>query len=106
MALRNMLSILNYDVELASNGKDAIKLSKKERFQYVFLDLGLPDISGTDVLLSLREHVLTVNTPVFILSGHITKEVRVACKEAGATDTFTKPMTVEILEKLIGKADS
>lgn len=106
MALRNMLNILNYDVELAANGKDAIKFSKKERFQHIFLDLGLPDISGTDVLLSLREHVLTVNTPVFILSGHITKEVRVACKEAGATDTFTKPMTVEILEKLIGKADA
>ena len=106
MALRNMLNILNYDVELAANGKDAIKFSKKERFQHIFLDLGLPDISGTDVLLSLREHVLTVNTPVFILSGHITKEVRVACKEAGATDAFTKPMTVEILEKLIGKADA
>lgn len=106
MALKNMLNILNYNVELAANGKDAIKLSKKERFKYIFLDLGLPDISGMDVLLSLRDHDLTVNTPVFIVSGHVTKEVRAACKASGATNTFTKPMTVETLEKLIGKATS
>lgn len=100
MALKNMIQSFNLEVTLAESGFEAIKFSKKEQFKYIFLDLGLPDQSGYDVLLSLRVNHLSCKTPIFVVSGHVTKEVQQSCIEAGANDTFIKPMTQDLLNKL------
>lgn len=101
MALRNMLQGFNFEVKLAETGIDGLKCAKKESFKYIFLDLGLPDQSGIDVLSTMREHSLTKKTPIFIVSGHISKDVHKTCIEAGATNTYTKPMSIEALKSLI-----
>jgi CheY-like chemotaxis protein len=72
----------------------------------IFLDLGLPDQSGLDVLLSLRHHGMTQYTPIYMLSGHITNEMHQQCMAHGADGAYTKPMEKAALADLLESLQS
>jgi two-component system, OmpR family, response regulator VicR len=75
-------------VASASNGKDGIKLVKEESPDVVILDINLPDISGFDVLKSLREFS---SVPVIILTVRMDDTDVLKGLENGADDYVTKP---------------
>ncbi|AIF80876.1 Two component transcriptional regulator, winged helix family / cell cycle transcriptional regulator CtrA [endosymbiont of Acanthamoeba sp. UWC8] len=72
--------------DLGDDGKDA---SKYNEYDLVILDLMLPDMSGYDVLKSIRDYNL--NVPVLILSGLGDSEEKVKGLVCGADDYLTKP---------------
>ena len=62
-----MLRSEKFDVTLAALGEDGLSLAREGAHDIVLLDLNLPDMSGYDVLQTLRR--AKVATPVLILSG-------------------------------------
>jgi len=76
----------------SSTGKDGLKQVNDHQFDAIILDLGLPDVSGLDVCLTLRR--TNLQTPILILSGHKDIDTKVTLFEAGADDYITKPFTV------------
>ena len=58
----------------------------------VVLDLGLPHVSGMDVLRSLRSGLATSALPIIVLTGSIDERMEVAVMEAGADDYVSKPL--------------
>ena len=70
-------------------GEEGIDLAKLYDYDIVLLDLGLPDISGFDVLRSLR--LAKIKTPVMIVSGLAGIEDKVRGLGHGADDYLTKP---------------
>jgi two-component system cell cycle response regulator CtrA len=75
-----------YATQLGEEGED---LARHDDYDAIVLDLQLPDISGIDVLKSLRR--ANVRTPVLILSGTVTVDSKVKALTAGADDYMTKP---------------
>jgi len=84
-----MLMTKDFDVALTGLGEEGIELAKRERYDAIILDLQLPDMSGFDVLQSLRS--AKVNAPVLVLSGNVAVESRVRALRSGADDYMTKP---------------
>lgn len=78
-----------YTVEHAPNGPVAEFLLQKQHFDLSILDLGLPMISGLDVLRNMRTS--NRQMPVIILTAQDTLDSRVAGLDAGADDYLTKP---------------
>lgn len=70
-------------------GEEGIDLAKLYAYDMILLDINLPDISGFEVLSTLRRS--RVNTPVMIVSGLAGVEDRVRGLELGADDYLTKP---------------
>src|SRR5215218_10284261 len=70
-------------------GEEGIDLGKVYEYDLVLLDLNLPDISGFEVLRSLR--LAKVKTPILILSGLSAIEDKVKGLGLGADDYLTKP---------------
>ena len=96
--LRIVLEGEHYRVFEAENGKQGLSDTALRRPDVVLLDLGLPDISGLQVLKTLREwsHV-----PVLILSVRDGPEDKIAALDAGADDYVTKPFeSGELLARL------
>jgi CheY-like chemotaxis protein len=90
-----MLKSAKFDVFVTDLGEEAIELGTNEEYDFILLDLNLPDKSGFDVLQTLRTQ--GIRTPVIIVSGlagidDITKGLRL-----GADDYITKPFHMQTL---------
>jgi two-component system KDP operon response regulator KdpE len=87
-----------YRVVSAVCGQEGLVLAAQYRPALVVLDIGLPDLSGQEVLRRLREWS---NAPVIVLSVQDDEKGKVAALDAGADDYVTKPFnTDELLARL------
>jgi len=93
-ALSANLRARGYDVDLADSGEQALELAARHRPDAVILDLGLPGMSGLDVIRGLRGWT---DTPIIVLSARDAQEEKVAGLDAGADDYVTKPFEMEEL---------
>ena len=84
-----MLTHANLNVYCTDLGEEGIDLGKLYDYDIILLDLNLPDMSGYEVLRSLR--VAKVKTPILILSGLAGIEDKVRGLGFGADDYLTKP---------------
>ena len=84
-----MLKSESFNVFTTDLGEEGIDLGKLYDYEIILLDLNLPDMSGYEVLRSLR--VSKINTPILILSGITGIEDKVKGLGFGADDYMTKP---------------
>ena len=97
-ALGTNLRASGYIVELAATGEDALTLAARHRPDAVILDLGLPGLSGIEVIEGLRGWT---KVPIIILSARGAERDKVAALDAGADDYVTKPFGMdELLARL------
>src|ERR1700733_8148647 len=97
-ALRINLSVRGYEVITAPTGSRALALAAEHPPQVVILDLGMPDISGIEVLAGLRGWL---TAPVIVLSARTDSSDKVGALDAGADDYMTKPFGMdELLARL------
>lgn len=89
--IKEFLEINNFNIIVANNGYDAIKLHKEENPDIVILDLNLPDMFGVDVCKKIRE--TDNNIPICILSANMNTVVIVEALNEGADDYLTKPFS-------------
>jgi len=93
-ALRTSLEAHGYVVETAGNGEEALVAAVETVPDLLFLDLGLPDLDGTEVIRRLRSFS---EVPVIVLSVRDQQADKVAALDAGADDYVTKPFAMEEL---------
>src|SRR6266540_105777 len=84
-----MLKSESFNVYITDLGEEGVDLGKLYDYDIILLDLNLPDMSGYDVLKTLR--VAKVKTPILILSGLGGIEDKVRGLGFGADDYMTKP---------------
>jgi two-component system, cell cycle response regulator CtrA len=84
-----MLKCESFNVYATDLGAEGVDLGKLYDYDIILLDLNLPDMSGFEVLRSLR--VSKVKTPILILSGIAGIEDKVKGLGFGADDYMTKP---------------
>src|SRR5215217_9504973 len=84
-----MLRTEDFTVQAVTAGEEGLGLGRLKEHDLILLDLNLPDISGFDVLRSLR--IAQIRTPILILSGLASIESKVKGLGLGADDFLTKP---------------
>ncbi|GAB2856125.1 response regulator transcription factor [Nocardioides pacificus] len=89
--LRRYLERAGYVVLSTESGAEAIRLVGQGSADLVLLDLGLPDVDGTDVLRAARDG--DRRTPVIVLTARSTLDDRIAGLSLGADDYVTKPFS-------------
>ena len=96
--LMRSLDERGYAVSSASTGMQGLSMAVDHRPDLVILDLGLPDVDGTQVLAMLRA---VSQVPVIVASARDDDPSLVGCLDAGADDYVVKPYTPEQLEARI-----
>ena len=84
-----MLQSEGFNVYTTDLGEEGVDLGKLYDYDIILLDLNLPDMSGYEVLKTLR--IAKVGTPILILSGLVGIEDKVRGLGFGADDYMTKP---------------
>ena len=88
----------DYKYLTAANGSEAILLASSHNPDVVFLDLGLPDMDGIDVIRQIRSWS---NMPVIVISARSDDADKIEALDTGADDYLTKPFSVdELLARL------
>jgi two-component system KDP operon response regulator KdpE len=97
-ALAMNLTARGFDVTETDTGTRALSAAAAREPDVILLDLGLPDISGLDVIRAIREYS---STPIIVLSARTGSSDKVAALDLGADDYVTKPFSIdELLARL------
>jgi len=97
-ALKINLTARKYEVSTAADGASGLAAMARERPDVLILDLGLPDMDGTEVIRGVRGWT---STPIIVLSAWGQESQKVAALDAGADDYVTKPFGMdELLARL------
>lgn len=96
--IRNLIATTlkthDYKYLLAQNGEEAIIQASTHNPDVIFLDLGLPDMDGVEIIKKIREWS---NMPIIVISARSEDEDKIEALDAGADDYLTKPFSVEEL---------
>jgi two-component system KDP operon response regulator KdpE len=97
-ALTINLRARGYEVHAAATGSGALRLAAEHPPDAVVLDLGLPDLDGSEVIAGLRGWT---DVPILVLSAREQSAAKVAALDAGADDYVVKPFGMdELLARL------
>ena len=101
-SIRNLIGTTlkahNYKYLMAPDGKTAILEASTHNPDVIFLDLGLPDMDGVDIIKKVRSWS---NVPIIVISARTDDDDKIRALDAGADDYLTKPFSiVELLARL------
>ncbi len=102
--LTTCLELNDFEVMIASNGEDALKLLLSETFDLVFLDIKMPEISGTKVLKLMRD--ASIDTPVIIMTAFATVKNAIDCTKLGAVAYLQKPFTLDKVNSVLSDLEN
>ena len=91
---KRILEKEEFTVETAETGKDALKKIKKAKFNVYLVDVKLPDMDGTELLIKIPNDPKTIK---IIVTGFSTDEAGKKAAEYGADDFLVKPVKSEEL---------
>ncbi len=94
--LSRLLTSAGHQVQTANTGGDALKLAAQHAFDIIFSDLGLPDMTGFDLMRQIKERQPIKGIAV---SGYGMEEDIKKSQEAGFSDHLVKPVSLEQIEQ-------
>jgi diguanylate cyclase (GGDEF)-like protein/PAS domain S-box-containing protein len=93
--LSRLLATRDYEVATAGGGYEALLAIGRQQFDAILLDLGMPDLDGSEVLRFVTER--SADTPVIVVSGDSTIDAAIRALRGGAADFVRKPYEPEEL---------
>ena len=102
-ALEMILSMRGHDVRIATNGKDGLQITREVVPDFVFCDIGLPEMDGYAVASALRADDQFDSTYLVALSGYAMPEDIEKSKQSGFDEHFSKPPDLARIERLLNE---
>ncbi len=102
--LRNILKQVGFtNISEADDGKTALKVLKKEKFDLILCDWNMPEMPGIDLLNTIRSDDELKGTPFVMVTAEAQKENIVEAVKAGVSSYIVKPFTAEIVNEKLNK---
>lgn len=87
----------DYDVCMATNGKQALKVCAEQNPDLILLDIEMPDMNGFEVCQRLKADPVTQHVPVIFVTAHVDEASETHGLEVGAVDFIYKPINTNIV---------
>jgi PAS domain S-box-containing protein len=103
---RNMFRKIGCDVEIATNGKEALEKLAGKDFDLVFMDVQMPGMDGRETTRLIREPSSDVRDhqiPIIAMTAHAFEDDRSACLAAGMNGYLTKPVEISLLRTTVDR---
>lgn len=99
--MRSELPRLGHEVTVCADGREALKVLEKGKFDAAILDLRMPGMTGIEVLDHLKQ--ASPDTEAIIMTGHASMETSIEALRLGAFDYVTKPCKLAQIEAVLRK---
>jgi two-component system, chemotaxis family, chemotaxis protein CheY len=102
--LRNLLKRGGYEnIVEAADGLSALQIIKTQKIDFIISDWHMPNMSGLDLLKTVRADKEVSDTPFLMVTAETTPERMISAVKAGVSSYMIKPFTAEILSEKIAK---
>jgi CheY-like chemotaxis protein len=98
-SMKDILTMLGYDVELAESGGEALEISQREAFPLIITDLSMPEMDGTQLCRQIRK--MNETAVIYAFSGYLADVASDQLKAAGFDGHLGKPANIEVLKHAI-----
>ena len=99
LLLTQCLEFEGYTVTTAGNGTEALEILSRQSFDLIFLDVRMPELSGTEVLRQMRK--MGIHSPVVMITAFGTVKNAVECTQLGAVAYLQKPFTENKVKQVL-----
>lgn len=98
--IRMILRKLGYSCEEAENGEDALNLYRSGDYDYIFMDLDMPEMDGLETTQAIRDAEATSDrkTEIIAVTANVSQETRLKCRRVGMNGYLEKPITASIIK--------
>jgi CheY-like chemotaxis protein len=97
--MQGMFKKLGIEIDLAENGRQAVEMVRKKNYDFIFMDLLMPEMDGLQAAVEIRKLGLT--QPVIALTADENPDTRKAALENGFDEYLVKPADPESLRKIL-----
>ena len=100
--IQEMLELMDFDVEVAADGKVAVAMTGAKAYAVVLMDVEMPVMDGLAATTAIRSQEmaeLMPPVPIVGITGHTDTGTRMLCQRAGMTDVMLKPFAMSKLEE-------
>ena len=101
--LASMLQRLHCEVHLAANGAEAVEACRRRSFDVILMDCDMPVLNGLEATRSIRQLPQFAAVPIIAATAHALPANLEACRQAGMSDTLTKPVTFPRLSEALAQ---
>jgi CheY-like chemotaxis protein len=102
LVARHLLERFGCEVQVASNGRQAVELSRANKYHVIFMDCQMPDMDGYEATRAIRlQEGNTDHTPIVAITAHTMKGDREQCLAAGMDDYLSKPLKLDELDQVL-----
>lgn len=102
--LTTCLEINGYEVTVARDGFEALEIFKTITFDIAFIDIKLPELSGTKVLKRIR--LKGINIPVVIMTAYASVKNAIECTKLGVVSYLQKPFTADKIKMVLKELEN
>lgn len=98
-----ILKSMGLNVEIVSNGKEAVKAVKNRKYSVILMDIQMPEMGGYEATKIIREELKNTEVPIIAMTAHAMPGIKEECIEVGMDDYVTKPINIKELAKALSK---
>jgi CheY-like chemotaxis protein len=98
-----LLQMKGYEALAAYSGPEAVAAADGQKPDVVLLDIGMPQMSGYDVVRELRHHTRAPRPRIYAVTAYTQVSDRLAAKQAGFDGHLAKPVDLDVLFNLLAE---
>ncbi len=91
----------NIEVDVASNWRDSLKFIESNSYDYIFMDIQMPEVTGFELTKMIRKK--GIKTPIIAVSGNVIDEVKTKAIKVGMDDFIVKPIKSSEIRRMLEK---
>jgi len=96
-----ILNKLKIEVHIASNWRECLKLLENNSYDYIFMDIQMPEVTGFELTKMIRDK--GIKTPIIAVSGNVVDEIKVQAMNVGMDDFIVKPIKSSEIIRMLNK---
>jgi CheY-like chemotaxis protein len=96
---QNLFKSLGFEIDLAENGKEAVKMAGEKSYDIIFMDMLMPEMDGLQATTEIRK--MGIQVPVVAVTAVENPDTRTSAEALGVEDYLLKPATTDQIEEIL-----
>ncbi|HHM02387.1 MAG TPA: response regulator [Caldithrix abyssi] len=101
--MERLMERIGYKLDIARDGREAVEMARKKRYNIIFMDLQMPELDGLQATRRILSEAPENKPFIIAMTANVSQEDRDLCLQAGMVDYIAKPISLEKVKEMISR---